>query len=211
MQADLAILIPAAGASSRMGGVDKLGLKVGGEAALTRAVRQACATGAKVWVTLPESGAFAASRARLVAGHEAVVLPIPTDQVAEGMAASLRAGVGAAAAARVLGLMIYLPDMPEIEGADLQRLITLFAANPSRVVRATSDGPDGACRFGHPVILPKRLFDKIADLRGDRGARDIIHDADVVPCPLPGQRALLDLDRPEDWRNWSKEGNGNGT
>lgn len=211
MPSDLAILIPAAGASARMGGVDKLGLRVGGEAALTRALRQASATGANVWVTLPESGAFAASRALLAAGLGARALPIPADQAAEGMAASLRAGVAAAAASGALGLMIYLPDMPEIEGADLQRLISLFTANPERIVRATAKGSDGAYQFGHPVILPKRLFDALASLRGDRGARDLIRDADVLPCPLPGQRALLDLDRPEEWRAWAKERGDSGT
>ena len=59
---EVLILIPAAGASSRMRGADKLMQDVGGEPALRRAARIARATGARVLVTLPEGGPHATAR-----------------------------------------------------------------------------------------------------------------------------------------------------
>ena len=68
------------------------------------------------------------------------------------------------------------------------------------ILRATAE--DG--RPGHPVILPARLYPLLAGLAGDTGARTVLaaHAAEVVAHPLPGTRALVDLDTPEAWADW---------
>jgi CTP:molybdopterin cytidylyltransferase MocA len=192
--AGVVILIPAAGAARRMRGADKLMEPVGNETTLRRAVRLACGTGHPVYVTLPQGGPHAAPRRAELTGLSATSLPLPDAH--EGMAASLRAGARAAGAAE--GLMIHLPDMPDITAGDMTGLIDVFAAEPTCAVRAAS--ADG--RAGHPVILPQRLFAALLVLTGDEGARRVLAGEDVNLVPLDGDRAVTDLDTPEEWAAW---------
>ncbi|VAV97896.1 hypothetical protein MNBD_ALPHA07-98, partial [hydrothermal vent metagenome] len=142
MAGDLVIVIPAAGASSRMRGQDKLLMQVGGEALLARQVRIALGTGKRVMVSLP-----VAARAR-----RDVIGPLACDclhiselkEAREGIAASIRAGAKWARNRQAGGLMIMLADMPEIGAEDLARLIAAFEAGPDRVGRAAAaDGTAG--------------------------------------------------------------------
>lgn len=193
------VLIPAAGLSQRMRGADKLTQPVDGVPQLRRAVEAALRGGArKVWVTLPPpSETRAAARGAVLAGTWAKRLEIP--DWAEGMAASLRAGARGAAAQRGSALIVLLPDLPEIEAADIARMIAAHATAPDAAWRATAED-DGAP--GHPVLIPARLFEAMMELTGDSGARALLAGEDVRPLPLPGRRAVTDLDSPEDWADW---------
>lgn len=187
------ILIPAAGASRRMEGRDKLLEEVGGEPILRRAVRLAKGTGCEVLVALPAAGSFAAGRLKAIADLAVGVMPIADAD--EGMSASLRAG---AAAADGHALMILLPDMPEIDAADLAQMLAAFEPIPDQVLRATTE--DGVP--GHPVIFPQCLVGNLRALQGDQGARAVISGRDVQLFPLPGRHAVTDLDTPQDWKAW---------
>jgi CTP:molybdopterin cytidylyltransferase MocA len=59
---------------------------------------------------------------------------------------------------------------------------------------------------GHPVLFPKDCFDDLARLDGDQGARPVLraNDHRLLRIALPGQRALIDLDTPEDWAQWRR-------
>ncbi len=194
---DLAILIPAAGASRRMRGSDKLLEEVSGEPALRHMAALAVGTGATVIVTLPASGPLVPARRAVLLGLGVRIVSIPDAH--EGMAASLRAGAREIGPAE--GLMVLLPDMPGIERGDLDRLIAVFAKDPTRPVRATTE--DGK-EAGHPVILPRRLMQEMAVLTGDRGGRVVLEGEKVTLCALPGRRAVTDLDTPEDWQAWRR-------
>jgi len=191
---DIAILIPAAGAAARMLGRDKLVELVAGEPILRRTARLAVGTGARVFVTLPVSGAFQARRLDALSGVALTLVPVADP--GEGMAASLRAG--AAAAAGFAGLMILLPDMPEIDADDISNLMAAFAETPDRPLRATAS--DGTA--GHPVILPAALLPALGALRGDQGARSLLRAHPPRLVALAGRRAVTDLDTPEDWALW---------
>lgn len=193
------ILIPAAGFSRRMRGADKLLEPVGGMPLLRRQAARAAAAAADVRVTLPppESPRGAA---RLAALEGLNVVPVFPDDPSEGMAASIRAGL-ATVPETATGLMILLADLPEIETADLTRLVAAFEGAPDHpILRATAE--DGTA--GHPVIFPRDLFAELAALSGDTGPRPVIaaHPARLRRIALPGARATTDLDTPEDWRDW---------
>ena len=186
---EVVILIPAGGAARRMGGRDKLLEPVDGTPVLARLAAAARATGCRVLVTLRPGDT---ARAAVLDGVELVGVA----DAAEGMAASLRAGIGMAG--RAAGLMVLPGDMPELEADDLRAVLAAFAADPDRVIRAVDiDG-----QAGHPVVLPRRLFDSVAGLRGDQGARAAIAGEAVHSVPLPGHRATCDLDTPGAWADW---------
>ena len=188
-----AILLPAAGASSRMRGGDKLLEKVEGRAVLRVIAMRAIAVSQHVAVTLrPED----AARRGVVADLAVSVLDVPDAR--EGMAASLRAGARWAIALPVNAMMITLPDMPDITSDDMRALITDQALQPVQPLRACHQNR----RAGHPTILPRILFPEMLRLAGDTGARALMRAHPPRLHPLSGSRALDDLDTPEDWAKW---------
>lgn len=192
IHAPLTIVIPAAGASSRMRGRDKLLELVDGTPLLRRAATMAGAVCPAVIVTLRPDDA---ARSTVLADLEVTILIIP--DAATGMAASIRAG---AVAATPGGLMILPADMPDLTSPDLQILIDAFDQSTSRIIRATAcDGTPG-----HPVIFPADCRADLAMITGDTGARAVLqaHQARITLIALPDQHATTDLDSPEDWAAW---------
>ena len=194
------ILIPAAGASARMRGRDKLLEPVEGAPLLARQARMAADTGHPVLVTLPSD---AEARAAALRGVDGICIE-EVAEAAEGIAASLRAGASWARARRAGALMVVLADLPELRTGDLNAVIRAHAAAPERVVRAT----DAQGTPGHPVILPARLFAALEGVTGDAGAGALLRGEEVTALPLPGRRATTDLDTPEAWAAWRARGEG---
>jgi molybdenum cofactor cytidylyltransferase len=90
----------------------------------------------------------------------------------EGISASLRAGLGELADAEAV--VITLGDQPlitpQVIGAILDRL-----ESPALAARATYRGSPG-----HPVLIKRELFERVLELRGDTGARDLLAGAGVL-------------------------------
>ena len=192
---DIAILLPAAGASSRMRGRDKLTELVEGTPLLRRQAQRAIATGAHVCVTLPD---YDHPRAKVLAGLPVQLVAVPdTDQ---GMSSSIRRGIGMLP--RGIVAAIILPaDMPDLDTDDISLLINGFRAIPHPMLQqATSK--DG--RPGHPVLFPADCFMALQQLTGDQGAREVLkaNEHRVRRVALSGTKALTDLDTPEAWEEW---------
>ena len=75
----------------------------------------------------------------------------------------------------------------------MRRLAGTWRRQPHYVAAALYGG---AC--GVPAIFPRSLFQELAQLRGDQGARMLLRrNVDrLVRVPMPG--AELDIDTPED-------------
>lgn len=192
---DVLIVIPAAGASRRMGGRDKLLETIDGRPLLVRQTARALATGAPVVVTLPPD--HAGRRAALAALKD-LGLSVTEIDAGEGMAASLREGARRAAVMAARGMMILPADMPDLDSDDLLTMLRAFQNDPGQIHRGSAANG----RPGHPVIFPPRLLSELQSLSGDTGGRGILSREDVRPVPLPGNHALTDLDTPEDWAAW---------
>lgn len=188
-----AILLPAAGASQRMRGRDKLLQDVAGRPLLQVVAERATRASPHVAVTLREEDS---AREAVLAGLPVTRLVV--EDATEGMAASLRAGARWAMTLPVRALMIALPDMPEITAEDMRALIRAQAQHAHLPLRAT----DMTRRPGHPTLLPHALFGDLLQLRGDEGARRLLAAHPPRLHPLTGHRALTDLDTPEDWAAW---------
>ncbi len=193
----LAIILLAAGASSRMRGGDKLLEPVEGVALLRRQAKQALSVTETVLVCLPTRNAE-----RTQALERLSVIHVPVANASLGMAHSLAAGIRALPPS-TSAAMIVPADMPELTEGDLQTMASAHAAAPDRICRGCSE--DG--RSGHPVVFPRPYFERLAALEGDTGARSILREeaGNVRHVPLPNCHALTDLDTPEDWSTWRKK------
>lgn len=183
---DLTILIPAAGASSRMRGQDKLLEHVAGEPILRRQARMALSL-APVIVTMRDPDP---ERRAALDGLMVRVMAVP--DAALGMSASFRAVADTQSA-----VMVLPADMPDLTAADLASMITAFRAAPDQILRGSANATPG-----HPVIWPRALVPGFAQLHGDEGARTLLRQHPVHLHPLPDAHALTDLDTPEDWAAW---------
>ena len=193
---NLPIVILAAGSASRMRGRDKLLEDVAGQSLIRRQAMMARAvTRGPVIVALPPR-----PHQRYAALEELDVDCLPVMAAAEGMGASIRAAAGALPPDAAYA-MIVLGDMPDLTENDLKKIIESvdFAPNNLAWRGQTSDG-----RPGHPIIFHADLFGALRALKGDSGGREVVAAAGarVHYVRLPGNRARLDLDTPEDWAAW---------
>jgi len=186
----LAILLLAAGSSSRMRGGDKLLEQVDGAPLIATMATRATQI-APTFITLPT---LDHPRATALSGLDVTMVPVP--DAADGMSASIRAGVSALP--KDTAVMILPADMPEITTEDLRRMAKAFTSNPTRIHRATAQ--DGTP--GHPVVFPARYLGDLQNLSGDEGARALLKSQDITKIALPAQHATTDLDTPEAWAAW---------
>lgn len=192
-QLQVQAVVLAAGRSSRMHGSNKLLALLGGERLIRRTVSRALASRV--------SGVI------VVSGHQGELVEealqgldlehVRNHDFAGGLSTSLRAGI-AAVSATADGAIVILGDMPGIAGTDIDRLVEVFrTSGGGSVVRAVYKG-----RRGNPVILPRALFDAVAGLEGDTGARHLIETADIGVIDVDiGPGATLDIDTPEALEN----------
>jgi CTP:molybdopterin cytidylyltransferase MocA len=183
-------LVLAAGAGSRFaaassGGVPKPLASFRGRPLIERPL--AAVTGGGTDRTLVVLGAHAAAvRAGVALGDAGVVV---CQDWAEGLSASLRAGVAAAAAGGATAVVVVLGDQPLLEPAAVARLIEAREPAAADALRATYDGVPG-----HPTLLEASTFGAVAALRGDAGARDLFAGG-----ALRVRRVACDgLGRPDD-------------
>lgn len=191
---EIPIIILAAGQSSRMGGIDKLMQPINGIPLLARSASMACAVG-PVIVALPPG-----PHPRYDALDGLDVQIVPVWDAAEGMNASLRAAIQKLPS-DAPATMVLLADLPDLTETDLTTILKARHAHPDNLIwRGTTE--DG--KPGHPVVFDRSLFDQLSRLQGDDGAQEIVqkYRDSVHLHPLPAQNARLDLDTPEDWKDW---------
>jgi CTP:molybdopterin cytidylyltransferase MocA len=117
-------------------------------------------------------GAGAEEAARLVPRGPVTV--VVADDWAEGMAASLRAGL-AALPVGPDAAVVSLVDLPDVDAAVVHRVVAAGTL-PATLARATYDGVPG-----HPVVLGRDHWEGITTTAsGDSGARDYLRGRDVT-------------------------------
>jgi len=117
---------------------------------------------------------------------------------AEGMAASIRAGV-AALSDGVGAVLICLGDMPLLEKSSLDRIVSAYdPAEGREIVLPVHDG-----QRGNPVLWGHRFFNDLRNLSGDAGARQIMHKymEYVSEVSVASDAVLRDFDTPEALAN----------
>lgn len=189
--ADITAVIPAAGASRRLGTPKQL-LRFRGRTLIERCVTTAAEICDDVLVV---TGANAdAVRAALPDDTQTV----HNERWHDGLGTSLACAVAALPPA-CAAILVVLPDQPLVRTSDLERIVQAWRAAPGRIVCAGYAGARGV-----PAVLPSRLFAQLAALDSERGAAALIErDNDVVCIPLP--TAAVDIDTAEDVREQGLE------
>jgi CTP:molybdopterin cytidylyltransferase MocA len=165
-------LLLAAGAGERFGGPKALARDADGTSWLLRSV-QALRPCAEIVVVL---GAEAEQAAALLPMS---VARVRADDWAEGMGASLRAGLSALAGTAHEAALVSLVDLPDVDAAVVARLLAA-STGPGVLARAAYDGVPG-----HPVLIGRDHWAGVVETAtGDRGARDYLatHDVLLVEC-----------------------------
>jgi len=170
-------VVLAAGASVRLGEPKQL-VRLAGETLLERAMRTAHEAGCSPVVVV--LGAEAEQIAAQCDLSDAVV--VVNDAWSEGMASSIRCGVGKLQEAD--GVVLMTCDQPAVTAAHLRALMATGEATASHY----------AGRRGVPAYLPKTAFAQLMRLRGDTGARDLLREAAAVELA----HGELDIDTAED-------------
>ncbi|MBV6423613.1 MAG: Bifunctional protein GlmU [Steroidobacteraceae bacterium] len=180
-------VVLAAGASTRFGSPKQL-VRIDGRPLLHSVVSRAVeVAGHSVTVVL---GAHAGELTALLRHSPASVLVNRDWQ--EGIASSIRAGMGQVPGTAD-GVLLVLADQPAVTTEDLRRLAGAWRRQPDSILAAQYSGIVGV-----PAIFPRWAFRDLAELRGDRGAQQLLlrHVDRVARLRMPS--AALDIDRPED-------------
>lgn len=110
---------------------------------------------------------------------------------AEGMGASLRAGMLALTDSTDGFVLVSLVDLPDLVPEVVAR-VGAVARGPAALARASYDGMPG-----HPVLLGRDHWPGVLEsARGDRGARDYLAGRDVVLVECGDLATGRDVDTP---------------
>ena len=183
---EVAILLLASGLSRRFDAGNKLTARFGKRAlaeyaALTAAKFPACARYAVVAEN--DSPVIALFEQ---AGLSNVLNPAPE----AGQGASLSLGVNAIKASGAEAILVMLADMPFVSEQILGQLCDSLGTAEAAICCAGE-------KRSPPVLFRKALFDQLASLRGDEGARVLMKQLpQVALCPVD-EAVLQDIDTAE--------------
>ena len=131
---------------------------------------------------------------RVVVGHRAEevmaalhgrpVLFVHAESYADGLSASLRAGLQVVTERAVL---VMLGDMPLVTGAAMNRLIEAYDPDEGRMIVVPVHGGE----WGNPVLWDRSFFPAMMALTGDTGARKLLRQHADAMAEIPLDDAVL--------------------
>ena len=196
----VAVLVLAAGRSTRMGGPNKMLAEADGAPLVVHAVQAALASQAvEVVVVLGHmAGEVRAAIEKAVPAAARLRFVVNPD-FADGLSTSVRAGV-TALGATIDAAVVQLGDMPGVGAPLLDRLMAAFSPVEGRSICVPTVGG----KRGNPVLWARRFFPEIGRLTGDSGAKHLIGEhADLVcEVEMSGEAAVTDIDTPEALVAW---------
>ena len=179
----LSILIPAAGASERLGQAKQL-VNFNGTSLVQNAV--------DIAFSLDPREIIVVTGANAEAVKDAVLQPrvnwIYNPNWSSGMGGSIALGA-TAISPHSTGLMILLCDQWRIQAADLRALAETWQRDPQRIVCATAEGINMP-----PVIFPASCFHQLTELEGSQGARSLLVNYPELLTAVSVKNAAIDLD-----------------
>jgi molybdenum cofactor cytidylyltransferase len=196
----VAIVLLAAGRSTRMGGPNKMLAEANGQPLVVHAVKAALASQAvEIVVVLGHMADQVRAAVEKAVPPNARLRFVLNPDFAEGLSTSVRTGIGTVAK-EIDAAIVQLGDMPGVSSALLDRLMAAFSPVEGRSICV----PTVAGKRGNPVLWARRFFPEIAKVAGDTGAKHLIGEhADLVcEVEMTGEAAITDIDTPEALAAW---------
>jgi molybdenum cofactor cytidylyltransferase len=187
---NVAVLVLAAGKSSRMNGIKQLE-KINNKTLLDITLEKLkCILPDKIYCVL---GANADKiKAEITSKN---VQFIENSNYEKGLSSSIISGIQyfKKEALKFDGIYILLADQPAIEIAYLESLLVLFKEH-KEIIIASNYGN----KLGVPAIFPKKYFPELLLIKGDKGAKEFINQRkNEVVCPESSTN-FFDIDTKED-------------
>lgn len=183
-------IILAAGGSSRLGQPKQL-LHFKGKTLLRRAAEAMAASICEPVIAV--LGAESEKTAAEVAG-----LPVHTcfnENWKTGMGSSIKSGMDEMlrVAPAISAVVIMLCDQPFITTENLNQLAAKFSETQKPIVAAQYNGVSGV-----PALFSREMFGALSQIKGDKGARDLIRKQVTAIETVEMKEAATDIDTLED-------------
>jgi len=188
MKKNIAIIILAAGSSSRLGRPKQL-LELNGKTLLQKSIATALEVSKNVIVVL--------------GANEKLIHPTISDfpieivlnkNHLEGMSSSIRTGMSVLEKKKYNAALIMLCDQPYVDVFLLEKMISFFEKSELPIIAAEYEG-----KVGVPAIFDVSLFPKLKKLEGQKGAKALI-----MTNLKNVEKVEIDIDTEEDWENFKK-------
>jgi nicotine blue oxidoreductase len=179
----IAGIVLAAGAGTRFGGGKQLA-ELEGRPLVEHALQAMVASPVGRVIVVLGSGAEDVIAGADLHGAE----PVVCERWEEGQSASLASGL--AELSECDAVVVTLGDQPRLSPDAIRRVIANRGGGAS-AVRATYGGEPG-----HPVLLERELFEKLRDVSGDHGARNLLISVSTREIPCDDLGSGEDVDTP---------------
>ena len=187
---NIAVLVLAAGKSSRMNGIKQLE-KINNKTLLDITLEKLkCIFSDEIYCVL---GANVDKIKAEITSKNIQFIENPNYE--KGLSSSIISGIQyfKKEALQFDGIYILLADQPAIEIAYLESLLVLFKEHKDIII-ASNYGT----KLGVPAIFPKKYFPELLLIKGDKGAKEFINQRkNEVVCPESSTN-FFDIDTKED-------------
>ncbi len=187
----IAILILAAGASTRMGQPKQL-LPWKDTTLLGHAIQTAKSTDAIEVVTV------LGANAKLIQSQiKEEVIFIQNTSWQSGLGGSIACGTEWLLQSNIEfdGILITLADQPLIDFKYLDKLISTFSEHTDRIIATTYKN-----RAGVPALFPKKYVNTLLKLDKDFGAKHLLEQEQDTIITIPAENRISDVDTEEDYK-----------
>ncbi|KUO53389.1 MAG: hypothetical protein APF76_09105 [Desulfitibacter sp. BRH_c19] len=186
----LSCIVLAAGKSRRMGSNNKLLLQFKGKELIKHILEKIIKQ--DFFEIIVVSGWQSQELEKVLMEYPVKVIYNP--KYLEGQSTSLKKALDTISD-KTLGAFFVLGDQPLVKEDTIKDLMGKFLKNPNCLVAPYYNG-----KRGNPVVIPRRLFSKLNNLQGDKGARNLFLDQDnIIKLQVEDKGVVLDIDTPEDY------------
>lgn len=190
----LAIIILAAGKSSRMNAIKQL-IKIGDKTLIETVIETALSIeNSQVYCVL---GAYQNSIKKHISAYKKIQILL-NNHFEKGLSSSIVTAIKHIKE-KHQNCLILVADQPQMNPTFINQIIEKNKQFPTKII--ATKYPEN---FGVPALFPSTYYHFLEDLTGDVGAKSLIKNHLENTILIDFKKSLLDLDTPEDVTNYLK-------
>ena len=194
---NIAILILAAGASTRMGSPKQL-LPWGESTLLEHTINQAEQSEIdNIYIVLGANHEKISTKIKI--SNSTIII---SDRWQLGLGSSLSSGIKYLQGSNnnYDGVLVMLADQPEVDAKYLNSMIKKLTARTGQIIATAYDS-----QIGVPAIFDQKYFAALSVLEGDKGAKKIIGENLVDVTTLSPKTSFIDIDTKKTYEQHHKK------